>query len=199
MKKLLALLLLFGVVGCVLPPEYPSFSYVDYGNGGYITSHEDNSDEYTDRTYRVKYCSLRYSREECDKEYQYRFGYALNPETDQFYYLFDVPKTLSRKEFMRKMLMGCISAFKSECIIGGVQGNNFYYSGRDYRDRTFNMNFREKMNFAVEAIIEGIDDGSIGVDLSNNSDSSAEEIQSEIEELRREITTLIIQENLKNN
>jgi hypothetical protein len=142
---------------------------------------------------------LYYSDVECKKEYPYRFGYSINLRTDEFYYLFDVPKSILRKDFMRTMQMKCVETFASECVIGGVEGNTIYYSGRQYRDKTENMNFAEKRNFIINAIVDGIQDGSIGVDLSDDSDSSTAEIQAEIEELRREITTLIIQENLKNN
>jgi len=199
MKKLLALLLLFGIVGCALSPEIPNRSYVDYGKGASISLSENARKEYGKRESRVNFCSLYYSDVECKKEYPYRFGYSINLRTDEFYYLFDVPKSILRKDFMRTMQMKCVETFASECVIGGVEGNTIYYSGRQYRDKTENMNFAEKRNFIINAIVDGIQDGSIGIDLSDDSDSSTAEIQAEIEELRREITTLIIQENLKNN
>ena len=53
------------------------------------------------------------------------------------------------------MQIKCIETFASECVIGGVEGNNIYYSGRHYRDKTDNMNFSERRNFVMSAIADG--------------------------------------------
>ena len=200
MKHTLALVLIvLGIVGCASVPEVPELAYLDTKDGL-----ERMDDDKARNLFRKgQYiCNPNWRdpmKLDCWGDDEFWNASAINLETDEFYYLMDIPKSLNRKKLMALLLSKCEDTFKSQCIVGKIEPDDYYYSARDYRKKTGNRKLSEIFQDAV------IFSADIMMEMAQNSSyvetetSSIEELEKEVEQLRREMVTARIQENLKND
>ena len=110
----------------------------------------------------------------------------------------DIPKSFERKKLIVLLLNKCEDVFKSECIVGSIEPNTYYYSGRDYRKKTGNRKVSEVLNdagsFAADVLVGMAQNSS----YEESNLSSIEDLEREVEQLRREMVTAKIMDNLKN-
>ena len=191
-------LLGFGLVGCATTPEVPNEAYLDTQSGlKRINRNQAENLFWRGRDFCVPNW-LNPAKLDCHEGDDFWNASAINLETDEFYYLMDIPKSFERKKLIVLLLNKCEDIFKSECIVGEIEPNTYYYSGRDYRKKTGNRKLSELLDdagsFAVDVLVEMAQNSS----YEESDLSSTEELEREVEQLRREMVTAKIMDNLKN-
>jgi len=200
MKNTLALVVMvLGLVGCAYVPEVRELAYLDTKDG-LEKIDDDKARNFLREGEYMCSPNWRYqSQQDCFGDDEFWNAFAINLDTEERYYLMDIPKSLNRKKLIALLLSKCEDTFKSQCVIGMIEPDTYYYSVRDYRKKTGNRKLSEIFQDAVNVI------GGTLVEMAENSSyvetetSSIEELEKEVEQLRREIVTARIQENLKND
>ena len=191
--------MVFGIVGCASVPEVPESAYLD-SKDGLKKIDDDRARDIFDEGEYTCVPNWRYpSQQDCWGDDEFWNAFAINLDTEERYYLMDIPKSLDRKKLIVLLLSKCEDTFKSPCVIGMIEPDTYYYSARDYRKKTGNRklseSFKDTVIFSVETMVEMAENSS----YVETETSSTEELEKEVEQLRREIVTARIQENLKND